>query len=263
MLTQLPTLAVVIIYLSAALLPALFLMRYIYRKDSIEKEPKGMLVGLVFLGVAAAVVAVIFETLGTNLLSNYLSADDPAYTIVLAFLVVAVVEEGAKYLFLVWRTWRDPNFNYRFDGIVYAVFVSLGFAAFENISYVMGYGLTTAVARALLAIPAHMGFAVFMGYFYGRAKRCNDVGNVRGFVSGCGVFTRVLRRVRAAWHAAFHACVCCVCDRDVYHRDPACEERISNGPTGLIELCNRFRRFKRRFFFFGAAADWKKQDCAR
>ena len=43
--------------------------------------------------------------------------------------------------------WRDPNFNYRFDGIVYAVFVSLGFAAFENISYVVGYGLTTAVAR--------------------------------------------------------------------------------------------------------------------
>lgn len=180
MLIQLPNIAVVIVYLLAALLPALFLMRYIYRKDTIEKEPKGMLVGLVFLGVAAAVVAVIFETLGTSLLSRFLEPNDPAYTIVLAFLVVAVVEEGAKYLFLLWRTWRDPNFNYRFDGIVYAVFVSLGFAAFENISYVMGYGLTTAVARALLSIPAHMGFAVFMGYFYARAKRCNDAGNARG-----------------------------------------------------------------------------------
>lgn len=180
MLIQLPSFAVVIVYLLAALLPALFLMRYIYRKDTIEKEPKGMLVGLVFLGVAAAVVAIIFESLGTNLLSRYLEEDDPAYTIVMAFLIVAVVEEGAKYLFLLWRTWRDPNFNFRFDGIVYAVFVSLGFAAFENISYVMGYGLTTAVARALLAIPAHMGFAVFMGYFYARAKRCHDEGNVRG-----------------------------------------------------------------------------------
>ena len=98
----------------------------------------------------------------------------------MAFLVVAVVEEGAKYLFLLWRTWRDPNFNFSFDGIVYAVFVSLGFAAFENISYVVGYGLTTAVARAVLAIPAHMGFAVFMGYFYARAKRCHDQGNVAG-----------------------------------------------------------------------------------
>jgi len=179
-LTQLPLLAVVIIYLLAALLPALFLMRYIYRKDTIEKEPKGMLTGLVFLGVAAAVVAVIFETLGTSLLSQFLNEDDPAYTIVMAFLVVAVVEEGAKFLFLRWRTWRDPSFNYRFDGIVYAVFVSLGFAAFENISYVMGYGLTTAFARALLAIPAHMGFAVFMGYFYARAKICADKGNKGG-----------------------------------------------------------------------------------
>ncbi len=180
MLTQLPTLVVVIIYLLAALLPALFLMRYIYRKDTIEKEPKGMLVGLVFLGVAAAVVAVILETLGLSLLSRFLEEGEPAHTIVMAFLVVAVVEEGAKYLFLLWRTWRDPNFNFRFDGIVYAVFVSLGFAAFENISYVMGYGLTTALARALLAIPAHMGFAVFMGYFYARAKRCHDEGNARG-----------------------------------------------------------------------------------
>lgn len=177
---QLPTLAIVIIYLLAALLPALFLMRYVYRKDTIEKEPKGMLVGLVFLGVAAALVAVILETLGTSILSRFLNEGDPAHTIVMAFLVVAVVEEGVKFLFLRWRTWRDPNFNYRFDGIVYAVFVSLGFAAFENISYVMGYGLSTAVARALLSIPAHMGFAVFMGYFYARAKRCSDEGNLRG-----------------------------------------------------------------------------------
>ena len=175
-----PTLAVIIVYLLAALLPALFLMRYIYRKDTIEKEPKGMLTGLVFLGVAAAVVAVIFETLGESVLTQFLVKDSQTYTIVMAFLVVAVVEEGAKYLFLLWRTWRDPNFNFSFDGIVYAVFVSLGFAAFENISYVVGYGLTTAVARAMLAIPAHMGFAVFMGYFYARAKRCHDQGNASG-----------------------------------------------------------------------------------
>ena len=176
MLNSLPTFAIIILYLLAALLPALFLMRYIYRKDTIEKEPPGLLIGLVFLGVAAALVAVVLETLGQGVLGAFLSEDDPAYTILFAFLVVAVVEEGAKFLFLRWRTWKDPNFNYRFDGIVYAVFLSLGFAAFENISYVMGYGLTAALYRALLAIPAHMGFAVFMGYFYSRAKLCSDEG---------------------------------------------------------------------------------------
>lgn len=176
----LPSIATVVIYLVAALLPALFLMRYIYRKDTIEKEPKGMLVSLVFLGVTAALFAVMLESIGQSILSRFLGEDDPAHTIIMAFLVVAVVEEGAKFVFLYWRTWRDPNFNYRFDGIVYAVFVSLGFAAFENISYVMGYGLTTAFLRAVLSIPAHMGFAVFMGYFYARAKLCADAGNARG-----------------------------------------------------------------------------------
>lgn len=176
MLNTLPTLALVLVYLLAALLPAAFLMRYIYRMDTIEKEPPGLLTGLVFLGVGAAVVAIVLETLGQGILNAFLAQDDPAYSIVFAFLVVAVVEEGAKFLFLRWRTWKDPNFNYRFDGIVYAVFLSLGFAAFENVSYVMGYGLTVALYRALLAIPAHMGFAVFMGYFYSRAKLCSDEG---------------------------------------------------------------------------------------
>ena len=169
MLSSLPKAAIIIVYLLAALLPALFLMRYIYRKDTIEKEPPGLLTGLAFLGVAAALVAIVLETLGKGILQAFLSEDDPAYSIIFAFLVVAVVEEGAKFLFLRWRTWKDPNFNYRFDGIVYAVFLSRGFAAFENISYVMGYGLTAALYRAVLAIPAHMGFAVYMCYFYARA----------------------------------------------------------------------------------------------
>lgn len=180
MLSSLPKAAIIIVYLLAALLPALFLMRYIYRKDTIEKEPPGLLTGLAFLGIAAALVAIVLETLGKGILQAFLSEDDPAYSIIFAFLVVAVVEEGAKFLFLRWRTWKDPNFNYRFDGIVYAVFLSLGFAAFENISYVMGYGLTAAIYRALLAIPAHMGFAVYMGYFYSRAKLCQDAGNAGG-----------------------------------------------------------------------------------
>ena len=64
--------------------------------------------------------------------------------------------------------------------MVYAVFVSLGFAAFENILYVFRYGLSVVLPRALLAIPGHMGFAVFMGCFYGRAKLCEACGDETG-----------------------------------------------------------------------------------
>jgi RsiW-degrading membrane proteinase PrsW (M82 family) len=174
----LPGLAVIAIYILAAVLPAAFLMRYIYFEDTIEKEPRELLVRLVLLGVAAALVSIFLESLGKNLLSSLLDESSPVYTVLFAFLVVSAVEEGTKFYFLRRRTWNDPNFNYRFDGIVYAVFVSLGFAAFENISYVMGYGLTVAVPRAVLAIPGHMGFAVFMGLFFGRAKLYENKGDM-------------------------------------------------------------------------------------
>ena len=108
------------------------------------------------MGILAALVSIALEFVGQTVLRSLVDANSPAYTILMAFLIVAVVEEGTKFLFLKRRTWRDPNFNFRFDGVVYAVFVSLGFAAFENIEYIFHYGLSVAVPRALLAIPGHM-----------------------------------------------------------------------------------------------------------
>jgi RsiW-degrading membrane proteinase PrsW (M82 family) len=64
-------------------------------------------------------------------------------------VIVALVEEGTKLFFLKRFTWRSPDFNYRYDGVVYAVFVSLGFAAIENLLYVFQYGLSVAWARVL------------------------------------------------------------------------------------------------------------------
>jgi len=172
-----PAINLLIIYVLAAILPAIFLMRYVYRQDSIEKEPPQLLLSLILMGILAALASIVLELIGESVLPQLVSTESRVYVIALAFGVVAVVEEGTKFFFLYRRTWHDPNFNYRFDGIVYAVFTSLGFAAFENVKYVFHYGLGVAAPRALLAIPGHMGFAVFMGYFYGRAKLWHDVGN--------------------------------------------------------------------------------------
>ena len=171
------------IYVLAAVLPAAFLMRYVYKQDKIEKEPANLLISLVVDGILAAVAAIVLELLGQSILDALVAPEDPIYVYLMAFLVVAAVEEGTKFFFLYRRTWRNPNFNYRFDAILYAVFVSLGFAAYENIRYVFRLGLSVALPRAILAVPGHMGFAVFMGVFYGRAKRCYGWGN--GF--GCKV----------------------------------------------------------------------------
>ncbi|HWP21899.1 MAG TPA: hypothetical protein VN417_04065, partial [Candidatus Cryosericum sp.] len=73
MLNTLPTFASILIYIAVAILPALFLMRYIYRKDTVEKEPAGMLVSLVFLGIAAALIAILLESFGEGVLSAFLA----------------------------------------------------------------------------------------------------------------------------------------------------------------------------------------------
>jgi RsiW-degrading membrane proteinase PrsW (M82 family) len=175
-----PMLPILAVYVLAAVLPAAILLCYVYKHDTVEKEPPGLLIRLLFMGVLAALAATVLETIFQTVLDLLVDPGSPVYTILLAFLVVSMVEEGVKFRLLKRTTWNDPAFNYRFDGIVYAVFTSLGFAAYENITYVLHYGMSVALPRALLAIPGHMSFAVIMGIFYGRARACRGRGELRG-----------------------------------------------------------------------------------
>lgn len=172
-----PVLGVLAVYILAAIVPAFFLLRFIYRHDHIEKEPGSLLIALLVGGVLSALCSIVLESVLGAVLDLTVAQDTIAYHVIMAFVVVAAVEEGTKLFFLKRRTWKNPNFNYLFDGIVYAVFVSLGFAAYENIKYVFAYGLSVALPRAFLAIPGHMGFAVFMGIFYARAKKLELMGD--------------------------------------------------------------------------------------
>ena len=67
-------------------------------------------------------------------------------------------------------TWKNPEFDYVFDGVIYGVTASLGFAALENVLYVLDTGLTTAGVRAWTAIPLHCITGIFMGHYYGVAR---------------------------------------------------------------------------------------------
>ena len=163
----------------AAVVPAFFLMIRAYRSDRLEKEPPSLLWSLALAGVFSALIALVVE----RILGRILDAAVPQgtlYDVLLYFGVVAFGEEGAKYFMLRRRTWRSPEFNCQYDGVVYAVFVSLGFALWENISYVMHYGFSTALVRAVTAIPGHACFGVFMGVFYGLAKRRFNEGGAAG-----------------------------------------------------------------------------------
>ena len=192
-----------LIYLAAAVLPALILLIAVYRRDRVEKEPAGLLIKLIIMGVLAALISVVLETAGESLLDLSVTPGTGIYHLIMAFGVVALAEEGSKYVLMRLNTWNHPAFNYRFDGIIYAVFVSLGFAAFENIGYVFSYGLETAALRAVLSIPGHLSFAVFMGFYYGRAKYYhNRKQTIRGFfASVMSLLTAVL------FHGTYDACL--------------------------------------------------------
>ncbi len=177
------------VYVLAALIPAAVLLFYVYRHDKIEKEPPKLLLLLLLGGVLAIPPAILLETVLGRALNWLIFFTLPLHaghgTLILhqildAFLVVACVEEGCKLLFLKLFSWKNPNFNYVFDAVVYAVFVSLGFAALENVMYVFQYGMATAIARAVTAVPGHLSFSVFMGIFYGRAKLCEVYGDRTG-----------------------------------------------------------------------------------
>lgn len=168
-----------VLLLMLAVLPTFFLMVFIYYKDSYEKEPVGLLISLFALGMVSVIPALIIETLGELLFSSMFGNNTSVYNFFNVFFCVAIAEEGGKYIFTYLRTWNNKNFNYKFDGIVYAVLVSLGFATVENILYVMQGGLSVAIARGLLSVPSHAIDAVYMGYYYGLAKYYDSVGNTR------------------------------------------------------------------------------------
>lgn len=163
-----------------ALLPAIILLVMIYRVDKIEKEPIGLLAKLFFFGVLSTISAMVLESVGCEIFGAFFYEEDLIYIIIENFFIVALAEEIGKYIVVKKIAWKHPAFNYTFDAVVYAVFASLGFAAFENIMYLTDETLSTALMRGILAVPGHAIDAVFMGYFFGLAKRCDVIGDNKG-----------------------------------------------------------------------------------
>ncbi len=163
----------------AALLPPAILWYYIWRKDINKPEPISQHLKALSLGALICIPAAILEIVFENLLFH----GDPTtiFGIVIdSFLIIALVEESLK-LFILWIVLRrNKYFDEHFDGIVYAVCVGLGFAAIENLVFLLYDGdgwQWTAIGRALLSVPAHYAFAVLMGFYYSfyhyvRKSRC-------------------------------------------------------------------------------------------
>lgn len=158
--------------LLASLAPVFIILFYIYFRDKYEKEPLKVLLKAL-LGGIAVVLPVIFVEQWLVALSPF--SEKVGRAAWHAFVVAGSTEEIFKYLALYLLIWKSPSFNEKFDGIVYAVFVSLGFAAVENVMYVLDGGFQTAAIRALTAVPAHAIFGVSMGYYLGIAHMYKEL----------------------------------------------------------------------------------------
>lgn len=150
-----------------SLVVALFWLRWFRKKDKYEKEPEQLIFLAFFAGVLATVPSVLLE--------SFLGLRDQGSTVTLgnvflSFLWVGIVEEFFKYLAVRLTIYRSNEFNEVMDGMVYMVSAAVGFAAMENVGYMLGFGYAVGFPRAVLSYLAHISFSAILGFYMGRAK---------------------------------------------------------------------------------------------
>ncbi len=153
-----------------ALLPVFLIFKYIYGLDKVEREPFGFVLKVLLWGAVFSIPCAVVERFAISFIQAFYDIESVKYAFMENTFGVALVEELSKWLVLMILVWRNNNFDYRYDGIVYATTASLGFAALENILYVVNFGTGVSIGRAIFAIPGHTTFGVFMGFFLSRAK---------------------------------------------------------------------------------------------
>lgn len=177
-----------LLLLALALAPGIYLAFLILGKDKYDREPKRVLLVAFLLGCLSAVVSGLVESL---IIKGGIDEPRSMFQVFLmTFFSIALVEEGCKFLALRFHAFPHREFSEPLDGIVYGVFVSLGFATLENVGYVIQHGYIAGVIRMFTAVPAHFIFGVIMGYYVGKARY--NQGNRLGLLLQGLLFATVL-----------------------------------------------------------------------
>lgn len=159
------------------LLPALALLWVVWRTDK-EREPPLVILGTALLGVVfgAAAQWLIRKVMVLTELDVDVRTVGQARALLFLFAFVAPVGEAAKVAAL-WPAFRSRHFDEPYDGVVYAAAAALGFAISEDVTMLHVHGASGVwIARALLALPAHVFFAALWGWGLGRARQLREPG---------------------------------------------------------------------------------------
>ncbi|MFM1652746.1 glutamic-type intramembrane protease PrsW [Brevibacillus sp. B_LB10_24] len=152
----------------AALAPGIALLSYFYLRDNLQPEPISMVVRSFIFGVLLVFPIMTLQ----YIIQSEWQLDHPLFQAVVAS---ALIEEFFKWLVVYHTAYKHVEFDEPYDGIVYAVAVSLGFATLENFFYLLTNGLEIAFWRALLPVSSHALFGVLMGYYLGIGKFSKDL----------------------------------------------------------------------------------------
>jgi RsiW-degrading membrane proteinase PrsW (M82 family) len=150
--------------LTAAIAPGVALLAYFYLKDRYDPEPIHQVMKVFLFGVLLVFPVMVLQRAFVHGLG-----EDP---LVFSFIISAGLEEFLKWFLVYMVIYKHATFDEPYDGIVYAVAVSLGFATLENVFYAFlsSSSITSLLYRALLPVSGHAMFGVIMGYHMGKAK---------------------------------------------------------------------------------------------
>ena len=160
------------------IIPPILILLFFVLTDRF-KEPKITIITVFFLGFLICLPAGILNQLSHDFFFN---GSDYSENLTGSFLGPAWAEELLKFSILYLIILKRDEFNEPMDGLVYGVVVSLGFATYENYTYVyewasivakeenydfLKFSYHVAKARSYSAIPMHGLNGAVMGYYFG------------------------------------------------------------------------------------------------
>ena len=165
-----------LILLLPIVLPVVFWSAYHLHVDRQLPEPPLKLALAFLLGVGSFFLGLLayraLGLVGLRFNAFALAQDSLPGLFAYAVLAIGVIEESVKMIPFLLVVVRFREFDEPIDGIIYASFIALGFAAVENWLYVPHLDSTAAYARGFVGPVLHMVFASIWGYHIGRAWLC-------------------------------------------------------------------------------------------
>jgi RsiW-degrading membrane proteinase PrsW (M82 family) len=155
-----------------ALVPAAIWLWFFYRRDRLEPEPKGYVLGVFLLG------ALLAAGVGIPLVDRFFRVGEwlNASFVTQVFggiLIVGFVQEFLKYAAVRFSVYESQEFDEWTDGILYGTAAGLGYATMLNIDFIVGSGganLGPAAVTVALTALVHASLGGIVGYFLGRDK---------------------------------------------------------------------------------------------